>query len=360
MLNLFQPQTGTEELTALSHTLSTHWLGKGPKVQEFESAWARQVGVWPTNMVSTNSCTSALFEAVRLAKLEPQDEVIIPSIHFVGAAQAVRAVGAIPVFCDVDRTTLNATHEMIEDRITSQTRAVIMNHYGGVIAEVGRTDLADLIWIDDLANAPTAKIATLGTCDFACWSFDAMKIITTGDGGMLYCANERDATQARQDFCLGVNSESGMSSTQKSRWWEFSVPFPGMRRELMNDLQAAMGLEQLQKLPQFVSRRLEIVGMYELELGGKGSEFHYPILETAPYYFTWLYSDQRDDLAQFLREQGIYTSFRYWPLHYAYNQALDYYLPNAEWLAKHTLNLPLHQALSDEDVLYICDTIKKF
>lgn len=358
-IQLFSPTTGPEELAALSHTLSTHWLGKGAQVQAFEAAWAKHVGVKTANMVSTNSCTSALFEAVRLARLEPGDEVIIPTIHFVGAAQAVLAVGAKPVFCDVDKWSLNATHETIEDRLTQKTKAVIMNHYGGVMARiVDKGDLKGLIWIDDLANAPMIKITDLSS-DYAVWSFDSMKVLTTGDGGMLYCKREVDATWARMDFCLGVDSESGVSSQKDSRWWEFSVPLKGMRRELMNDLQAAMGLAQLPKLDGFVARRKEIVRLYDLHLNGKKTnDFTFMYGGGARYYFTWLYTEKRDELARYLREKGIYTSWRYHPLHLAYNTGDS--LPNADFASEACLLLPLHNGLTDSDIEYICHSIREF
>lgn len=359
MINLFQPTTGNEELQALSHTLDTHWLGKGAQVQAFEAAWAKHVGAEPANMVSTNSCTSALFEAVRLARLGKGDEVIIPTIHFVGAAQAVLAVGAKPVFCDVDKWTLNATYETIKAKLTKKTKAVIMNHYGGVLAQIiDKGDLKGLIWIDDLANAPVADFPSLSS-DYACWSFDAMKILTTGDGGMLYCDSQIDAAEARMSFCLGVNSESGVSSKADSRWWEFFVPIPGRGRHLMNDMQAAMGLEQLKKLDGFVARRKEIVKLYEARFAKSKSAIDMDAFgEEPPYYFYWLFTPQRDALAVYLREHGIYTSFRYWPLHLAYNT--NDHLPNAEWVSRNCLNLPLHNSLTDSEVETICDTIEAF
>jgi aminotransferase len=353
-IQLFSPSTDHRELAALTRVLDTHWLGKGARVTEFEAAWAMHVGVPVENMVSTNSCTSALFEAVRLAGIGVGDEVIIPTIHFVGTAQAVIAAGGTPVFCDVDRWTMNATRETIEAKLTEKTKAVIMNHYGGNIARFSRTDLADLMWIDDLANAPMIRISDLGTCDYATWSMDSMKVLTTGDGGFLYCVDWIDSAQARMDFCLGVDSESGISNQKSSRWWEFSVPFPGQGRHLMNDLVASIGLEQLKKLDGFIARRREICLQYAALVQ------ELPEISGYQYgdYFAWIYTERRDELARHLRENGVYTSYRYFPLHLAYNTGDK--LPDAEWAAEHSLLLPLHNNLTDADVEYVCEKVKEF
>lgn len=362
MIPLFSPSTNHAEIAAIIRTLDSRWIGKGQRVAEFEAAWAAHVNVPAENMVSTNSCTSALFEAVRLAGIGKGDEVIIPTIHFVGCAQAVIAVGGTPVFCDVDKWSMNATYETIKEKLTTKTKAVIMNHYGGNMAriiDVG--DLRGLIWIDDLACAPMVKITELSS-DFATWSTDSMKVITTGDGGFLYCKNVDHAAQARQDFCLGVNSESGMSSKVADRWWAFAVERQGERRELMNDIAASIGLCQLAKLDGFIERRKEIVWKYVHELVDLDADLDtgirlYPRCKEA-YSFFWLFTARRDELARFLRVNNIYTSFRYHPLHLAYNTGDS--LPNAEWAADHALLLPLNNNLSDSDVEFICDKVKSF
>lgn len=203
-----------------------------------------------------------------------------------------------------------------------------------------------------------AKLATLGRSDFAVWSFDAMKVITTGDGGLLWCKDPAYAAQARQDFCLGVDSGSGMSS-KKPKWWEFFVEKYGVGRHLMNDTQAAMGLAQLRKLSGLVARRLEIVELYKDIMGGWTRPFAtFQNGFDDPYYFFWVSSPSRNNLATWLREREIYTSFRYWPLHLAYNTGVT--LPHAERAARENLLLPLHANLSNADVRYVCETIKEF
>jgi len=362
MIQLFQPTTDHRERIAIGEVLNSRWIGKGPRVTAFEAAWAKHVGAQPEHMVSTNSCTQALFEAVRLCDLDPGDEVIIPSVHFLGAAQAVCAAGATPVFCDVDSDTLNTTDRLLAQKVTGRTRAVILNHYGGVLAPLDRTLIPrDVLIIDDLACAPMATLASVGRCDYATFSFDSMKVITTGDGGMLWCADAGDAVLARQDFSLGASTASGMSAVgKKPQWWEFYVDLYGQGRSLMNDTQAAMGLVQLDKLPGLVARRLELANLYRQIMTSwtvpNGVLMEDPISQA--YYFFWVSTPSRDALAAHLFAHDIYTSMRYYPLHLAYKTKQS--LPGAERAARETLNLPLHANLEDEDVEFICKTIQEF
>lgn len=367
MIQVFSPAISQSDIDTVANTLKSGWLGKGSKVTEFEVAWADHIGVSPANVVSTNSCTEALFTAIKLLNIGPGDEVIIPAIHFIGTAQAVLAVGATPVFCDVDSRTLNTTADDIHLKITNKTRGIILNHYGGVpcddISLITQwcTDL-NIYLIEDAACAPASTIngQAVGTFgDIGVWSFDAMKIITTGDGGMMYTRNPELASKAHKMLYLGISSESGLSS-DKARWWEFGVDIEGARRSVMNDIAAAMGLEQLKRLPEFIARRAQIRAIYD------GLLFDLPItfpplwfdIATNSFYFYWIQTPKRNELASYLKANGIYTTFRYYPLHWAYD--IPDSLPNAEKAARETLLLPLHCNLTDEQVNYICEKVREF
>lgn len=371
MINLFQPSLSTCELAAVARTFDTNWPGKGPKVTEFEAAWSTHINADPANVVSVNSCTEGLFTAVQLLGIGPGDEVIIPTIHFVGAAQAVLSAGARPVFCDVDSRTLNATLDHIRARFTPSCVAIIMNHYGGVPCDLPAIrewcEHAGIYLIEDAANAPASTYngqaaGTFG--DIGVWSFDAMKIISTGDGGMMWFRDRELADKARKLLYLGTSEGSGLSS-DKPRWWEFEVEIEGARRSLMNDMAAAVGLEQLKKLDGFIARRYEIMSKYLLGFGENHDItncsqvfFFDSDNQQSSHYFYWIQTPRRDELARYLREAGIYCTFRYYPLHLAYKTGDS--LPNAEKAARETLLLPLHQGLSDEDVSYVCEKVREF
>ena len=355
MINLFEPSVGRAEISSLTKALNSHWLGKGARVAEFEAVWAAHVGVPVENMVSTNSCTSALFEAVRLAGIGTGDEVIIPTIHFVGAAQAVIAAGGTPVFCDVDKWTMSATTETIHKRYSMRTKAVILNHYGGNLCQIERGEFPDkIIWIDDMACAQGAQV--IEGSDFSTWSFDPMKIVVCGNGGALYCKDPDETKQARQDFTLGIDSESGFTS-ENERWWEYKVTNPGRSWNVLIDMEAAIGLEQLKKIDGFIERRREISCHYISEFQSLSQSID-PSFGPENYYFFWMFTKWRDELARHLRAHDIYTTFKYHPLHLAYNTGDS--LPNAEWAAEHALLLPLHNNLTDADVEYVCEKVKEF
>ncbi len=364
-INVFQPSLGIEELANVKHTFDLAWPGKGMKVEAFEYAFAEHLNVDSVHVVSVNSCTEGLFQVIQLLGISPGDEVIIPTIHFVGAAQAVLSVGAKPVFCDVDSRTLNVKAQFIETRITRNTRAIIINHYGGVpcsMDEIVKYQKYDYLYIiEDAACAPASTyngqaIGTFG--DIGVWSFDAMKIISTGDGGMLYIRDKELADKARNQLYLGV-TPTGLDGS-KDKWWEYEVKIPGARRSIMNDIAAGIGLEQLGKLSGFIRRRGQLYQLYDNGLLDTPCFLpsSIPPNTEQSFYFYWIQTPKRDELAYHLREQGIYTTFRYWPLHLAYKTGDS--LPNAEKAARETLLLPLHCGLSDDDVSYICEKVREF
>jgi len=372
-ISLFSPTLSIEELDNIKHSFDMAWVGKGMKVEAFEYAWSEHIGVDPENIVSVNCATEGLFQVFELLKpaggLVPLSQVIIPTIHFIGAAQAVISAGGMPIFCDVDRRTLNPTLEHIQAKYTRHTEAVCLLHYGGVAQELDAIrewcDQKGLWLIEDAACSPATvyKGKAAGTWGhFGVWSFDAMKVISTGDGGMIYCENTEHARELRHRLYLGLDQTSGLSS-QNERWWEFSVSGMG-RRAVMNDIAAGIGLEQLRKLDSFVGRRYEICTKYLLGFGDNtdiincSEVYHFPIGDRLSHYFFWIQTPRRDDLAKFLRANDIYVSFRYWPLHRAFKTGDK--LPIAEWAADNTLLLPLHCNLSDSDAEMVCGKVREF
>lgn len=365
MIPLFSPSLGQEELEQVSKSFRSGWIGKGEKVKEFEAAWAQHIGASPENVVSVNCATEGLFQILHLLKdYDIKDEVIIPSIHFIGATNAILSGGFDPVFCDVDKYTLNPTLEHIQAAYTKYTRAVLLLHYGGVAQELDTIrqwcDSKKLWLIEDSACSPATvfKGKAAGTWGhFGVWSFDAMKILSTGDGGMVYCESKDYAKELRKRMYLGLESESGFSSSKEDRWWEFEVSYPG-RRAIMNDIQAGIGLEQLKKLDKFIERRKEIYLRYDTKLYNLPVSIPLPNYgEKCSYYFYWIQTPKRDSLARYLKQQGIYTSFRYYPLHRVFKTQS---LPGADYAADNTLLLPLHCNLTDEQVEYICTKAKEF
>ncbi|MEU9033268.1 DegT/DnrJ/EryC1/StrS family aminotransferase [Streptomyces sp. NPDC048383] len=372
MIHLFQPQTGDEELAAVAEVFADKWLGHGPRTKAFEAEFAAHLGVDAQNVVFLNSGTAGLFLALECLDLAEGDEVVLPSLSFLAAANAVLAAGARPVFCDVDPRTLNPDAAHIESALTERTKAVIVLHYGGypgdvkAIAQLCRDRGVTLI--EDAACSAGSRVdgRAVGTFgDLAMWSFDAMKVMVTGDGGMLWVRDAQLAARARRLAYHGLAQPSGFGHAKVShRWWELDIPEPG-RRVIGNDMTAAIGRVQLRRLPEFVTRRKEIVDLYDLELAGaEGIALPPPLPEghESTYYFYWVQLDDavRDEVAGELLAAGIYTTFRYAPLHkVAAYRSEGQELPASDIASGRTLCLPLHPGLSDDDVRTVAATLRK-
>ena len=371
MINVFQPALGEEELAAVGEVFQSNWIGRGRRTEEFEARFAEHVGVPRDRITSVSCCTEGMFQAVELLGIGEGDEVVLPTISFVGAANAVAARGARPVFCDVDRRTLNPTASDIAAKITERTRAVLLLHYGGVpcaMDEIGASLREKRIaLIEDCACsvASSFKDQACGTFgDVGVWSFDAMKILVTGDGGMICCRTPELAERAQRSVYLGLLEGSGFTRKVDARWWEFEIDGFG-RRAIMNDVSSAIGLVQLGKLPGFIQRRREVHAYYDRALEGLDWLQLPPPLPPgacSSYYFYWVQSDPdvRDRLAWHLRERGIYTTFRYYPLHQVAHYNARESLPKAEVAAATTLCLPMHQSLDDQDLATIVHAIHDF
>lgn len=373
MLNVFQPSLGDEELEAVRAVFAGNWLGHGPRTRAFEAEFAEHLGVPPEGVVFINSATSGLFLAAELLDLGPADDVVLPSISFVGAANAISATGARPVFCDVDPRTLNPSVAHLEAVLTPRTKAVFLLHYGGYPGDV--VEIAafcrrrGVLLVEDAACAVSSSVDGV-RCgafgDIAMWSFDAMKVLVTGDGGMLYVRDPELALRAHRLAYHGLAHASGMSASRKvpTRWWELDVQDFG-RRVVGNDLTAAIGSVQLRRLPGFIERRRQIAAGYDRMLAavdGVRTPPPLPAGQQSSYYFYWVQLDPaiRDGVAADLLEQGIYATFRYAPLHRvpAYRAATGD-LPGVDEASDSTLLLPIHQTLTDDEVRTVADALRR-
>lgn len=374
MINLFQPSLGADELSLIKEVFLSNWLGKGDKVKEFEKRFAQSLSSNPESFLSTTSCTEAIFLSSKLFGFTKGDEIIVPTISFPSIGSAIIESGAKMIFCDVDKHSLNVTAKDIKKVISNKTKAVYITHYGGVPCDMDEIiDLCNqngILMIEDSACAVQSfykgkACGTLG--DMGMWSFDAMKTLSTADGGMMYIKDTEKRIEAEESLYLGlpVRSKSGLDSSENgANWWEFEMNSTG-RRAIMNNVTAAMGLSQLDKLNSFINRRKDIFEKYTNELENIGDLRLPPIPEfehASSYYFFWIQTEHRDELARFLLDKGVYTTFRYWPLNKIklFSKDLREQYPSSDYAASRTLNIPLHQSLSDEDVNLIVNSIKDF
>lgn len=371
MIQIFSNTLGKEELSAVEKVFQSSWVGFGPQTKEFEKKFAEKINAQTCLMV--NSASAATYLVLKALGIGKNDEVIIPTINFIACSNSVIELGAKPVFADVDEKYFNLLPSEIDRLKTSKTKAVILLHYGGHPINIDEIKDAanDLLIIEDSANSLLSKYkgkncGTLGDAGF--FTFDAMKILSTGDGGAIVVKDEEYLTvlQSLRFLGLALQKTSGIDSLMgKNRhWWEIELDEIS-NRFLMNDIAASIGLVQLNKIDSFIKRRKEIWNYYQSEL----KEIDQLILPPEPleqtessYYLYWIKvkNNLRDELANYLIENDIYVTFRYYPLHLIKKYNINIVLPNSEKILNEALNIPLHQNLSELDVEKIISTIKKF
>ena len=371
MINVYQPTLGKEELDALQEVFESNWLGKGKRVAEFEEKYAGHLGTSKDLVLTTNCCSEGLFSSMHLLDIQPGDEVIVPAISFIGAGNAVCAHGAKLVLCDVDPRTLNARAEDIEKVITPKSKAILLLHYGGIPCEMDEimalAKKYNLKVIEDAAAGVCSRykgkaVGTIG--DMGMWSFDAMKILVCGDGAMLHFNTPELRHKADRWLYFGLETKSGYENSIAQKWWEFDISSFG-HRAIMNDVTAAMALEQLKKLPMYMEKRKVVADFYNqnlklfswIELPPTQPEY----IETSYYFYhVQITNGKRDQFAKFLRESGVYTTYRYYPLHRVPGYVVTGNFPNADYAADNTLNLPIHQSISQDDLNHILAVVKEF
>ncbi|WP_328811090.1 MULTISPECIES: DegT/DnrJ/EryC1/StrS family aminotransferase [unclassified Rhodococcus (in: high G+C Gram-positive bacteria)] len=270
-LDVMRPWLGAEEIAAVTAALESGWIAQGPRVAEFEAAFARRMGVH--HAVAVSSCTTGLHLALVVAGIEPGDDVVVPSFSFVATANAVRYVGARPVFADVDRTTGNMDATTLAAVLTPRTRAVVAVDQGGVPVAIDHirqvTDPLGIVVVEDAAcgAGATYRGRPVGVgADIAAWSFHPRKILTTGEGGMV--------TTDRADWADRARSlrEHATSRSAASRH-EDTLPAAETYTEVaynyrMTDLQAAVGLVQLSRLDAVIERRRALAQRYRDAFAG--------------------------------------------------------------------------------------------
>ncbi|MEW2246407.1 DegT/DnrJ/EryC1/StrS family aminotransferase [Streptomyces sp. NPDC006975] len=260
------PWLGEEEAKAASDAVLSGWVAQGPRVAAFERAFAERVGA--EHAVAVSSCTTALHLSLVALGLGPGDEVVVPSLSFIATANAVRYVGAEPVFADVEEATGNLTPATVDAVRTPRTRAVLAVHQGGVPADVHALRAACADWqlplVEDAACAigSTAGGKPVGQgALIAAWSFHPRKIVTTGEGGMVTTDDAAWAARLRRLREHGMNASAAERHASDKPVLESYLEVGYNYR--MTDIQAAVGLVQLGKLDEMISRRRALAARYD-------------------------------------------------------------------------------------------------
>jgi dTDP-4-amino-4,6-dideoxygalactose transaminase len=367
---LFDLNFGPEEEMAVMQAVRSRWISMGPACQEVEDRFGALLGT--PHAVAVTNCTAALHLALAALDVGPGDEVIVPSMTFVATVNAVRYVGAEPVFADiVSLGDISLSPEDVESRITSRTKAVVVMHYGGFACEMDRIlDVArrhGLAVVEDAAHAPAAKYgdAYLGTMgDIGCFSFFSNKNITCAEGGLLVSRREELAAKARLMRAHGMTSLSYERANGHAT--SYDVVALGYNYRL-DDIRGALLLAQMDRLESDLASRAVLRAQYEKELDGVDGVIvpykdfgHVSSNYIMPVILAEGGAERRDQVRERMAAAGIQTSVHYPAVHRfeAYRSAAAV-LPLTEHVADHEFTLPMYATLTADQVSLVCEELRR-
>jgi dTDP-4-amino-4,6-dideoxygalactose transaminase len=368
------PFIGEEEIAEVADSLRSGWVTTGPKVQRFEQEFAAYTGA--RHAVAVNSCTAALHVSLAALGVGPGDEVIVPTLTFCATANVVVHLGAKPVIVDVDRN-FQIDPEGVRRAIGARTKAIIPVHYGGQACALREIlELAGshgIPVIEDAAHAAGAEYAgsRIGTHGrAACFSFYAIKNMTTGEGGMITTNDDGLAARLRLLSLHGMSRDAWKRYTEAGSW-HYEVLEPGYKYN-MTDMQAALGIHQLRRLDGFIRRRQEIAAVFDeafsnlqelllpARLPGRNHTFHlYPIrIEVGRLQLN------RSEFIEQLRARNIGASVHFIPLHrhQFYRERYGYrpqQFPVAEEIFRGLLSLPLYPKMTGRDARDVVAAVRE-
>lgn len=353
-----EPVLKGNEKKYVNEALDEGWISsKGKFIERFENEFSKYIGT--KHGVAVNNGTSALHLALMALDIKAKDEVILPSLTSIACPNAITYVGAKPVFCDIDENTWCISPDLIEQKITKKTKAIMPVHLYGYPCDMNAikeiADENDLFIVEDAAEAHGAeyngkKVGSLS--DISCFSFYGNKIITTGEGGMCLTDNKD------LDYKMKVLRNQG---TEKFKHEYYYKKMGNNFR--MTNLQAAIGCAQLEQIDKFLKRREEISEIYSQEL----EEFiierkdSYRVKEVC-WYYSALFSKtslNREKIIRLLKNKNIETRRFFYPLHKLPQFNCSYNLPKADSISESGLNLPTNLKHSNEDIYKITREIRK-
>lgn len=378
-IQVFKPLIREESIEAVCKVLRSSWIGLGPKTKEFEQAFVDYLGNDELYASGLNSATSALHLALKLLDISSGANVASPSLTFISTNHAIRYVNLDPTFVDVDKETGNMSPDDLErlleedrndpnyaeDEFLGFIKAIIVVHYSGYPCDMDRINAIakkyNIPVIEDCAHACGGSYANgkkIGDSEnICCFSFQAVKNLPIGDGGMLITNNPEYKKRCDQLRWLGIDKDTYTRKNQTCDYlWKYEVPEVGFKCH-MNDINAAIGIEQLKVLDEDNKRRKDIGKCYRSDLSSSLT-FMKREHEGSSTHFEPALAEDRDGLIRHLKANDIHPS-----VHYRRNDLYSTYketqLPNTGHLEERLITLPIHLLLSDDDVMRVVRVVQE-
>lgn len=363
MLPVLKPIGDDEEIEALAKVMKSGWWGKGPKVKEFEEKFAAMVGA--KYAIATTSCSHAIDLVMKVLDIKDCD-VINPTISFITTAMVPLWNNCTTNIVDVDRRTLTISPDDVQKHLKKDTKCIIAVNMAGIPAPIDKLrDVFDGIIIEDCAHSCyTPGAGSKG--DVAVWSFQAVKTLPAGDGGMITTNDEELYEKLNSMTWFGVASTySRVAKEDKvtgrpGYTWDYEVDKVGYKCYMI-DITAAICLEQMKKLTDHLIRRRHIQQRYNQELKDYLEPPEWS--ETVQYYCARVPKEHRDNLVYYLAQKKIHTSVHFKPLHKyevfkEYIKGHTYPIADDEWLK--LISLPCHPGVTGHDINYVIYWVKQY
>ncbi len=344
-------------LKEISHTLSGRWLGQGPKVDQFEKEFGKAFGYrYP---LFVNSGTAALELSYHLIGLKPGDEVVTTVLTCTATNIPLIRKGVKIVFADIDRKTLNIDPSDVERKITKKTKAIVAVHLGGILVDDRIFKIGKKYKIPIVVDSAQYHAPSKG--DYVCYSFQAIKHITTCDGGMLVLNNQKEYKRAKLLRWFGIDRE--LKARKNYQAWEkremtFDIEEAGYKWQ-PTDIDACFGLAALPDLPKVIKYSKSLADEYLKNLKPRRNVIT-PVAGGSNWLFGVLTED-RDDLAEYLTNKGVENN-----MVHLRNDIFEIFkpykspCPNMDWVEPRYLYLPINTKVTRDDVRYICKEIRSF
>lgn len=367
MIPLAKPNFGKEELDAVKEAFDSGWVaGQGPKNQELARKFADYIGV--RHAIPVVNCTAGLHLALLALGIGPGDEVVVPDFTYPATAHAVLYTGAKPVFVDVDIKTYNLNPDLVEEKITPKTKAIIPVHIFGQCAEIRKIkEFAEkhrLFVVEDAACAFGSKhkgIFAGAIGDISCFSFHARKSITSGEGGIIVTNNKKYAEKVQSLVNFGIQPENYVSE-------EVKIPvFTDLGYNYkLSDIAAAIILKQMNRSSDFIKERIENAKVYNELLKGvpQIKPPHVEEYNIHAYQTFMILLDKkinRNDIIKKMLKKGIQTNIGTYSLHQQpiyENYAKNQFFPNSLELFSHGLALPMFNGIGREQIETVVRELK--